>query len=111
MRAAILAVGTHAFFQLSSSDATQIAQALDGGKPLAERLKNLRQRHAIVKSGSERWTEIAVPTVSVAQVDPTNLVNRSRGTWGRSRVVIERAITKRQAEFRRSTDEVLNEWE
>ncbi len=111
MRAAILAVGTHVFFQLSSSDATQIAQVLDGGKALAERLKNLRQRHAIVKSGSDRWTEIAVPTVSVPRVDPTNLVNRSRGTWGRSRVVIERAIAKRQAEFRRSTDEVLNEWE
>src|SRR5205085_5524090 len=49
MRAAILSVGTHAFFQLSSTDATQVAQALDGGKPVAERLKNLYQRHAIVK--------------------------------------------------------------
>ena len=33
MRAAILAVGTHIFFQLSSPDAHQIATALDGGKP------------------------------------------------------------------------------
>ena len=41
MRAAILAVGTHVFFQLASADAQQIANALDGGKPLAERLKNL----------------------------------------------------------------------
>ncbi len=54
MRAAILAVGTHAFFQLSSADAAQVAQALDGGRPLAERLKNLPLRHAIVKSGPER---------------------------------------------------------
>jgi hypothetical protein len=41
MRAALLSVGTHVFFQLSSTDATQVAQALDGGRSLAERLKNL----------------------------------------------------------------------
>ena len=39
MRAAILAVGTHIFFQLSSSDAQQVATALDGGKALAEILE------------------------------------------------------------------------
>jgi Type IV secretion-system coupling protein DNA-binding domain len=111
MRAAILSVGTHVFFQLSSSDATPIAQALDGGKPLAERLKNLYQRHAIVKSGPDRWTEIEVPTVREPQVDYLDLLNRSRGAWGRSRVLIERAIAKRQAEFQRGADKVLNEWE
>lgn len=111
MRAAILSVGTHVFFQLSSQDATQVAQALDGGKPLAERLKNLWQRHAIVKSGGERWTEIAVPTIREPQVDYTDLLNRSRLTRGRARLVIERAIAKRQAQFQRSTDEVLHEWE
>lgn len=111
MRAAILAVGTHVFFQLSSQDATQISQALDGGKPLAERLKNLYQRHAIVKSGAERWTEIEVPTVREPKVDYVNLWYRSRGVWARPRVVIERAIAKRQEEFHRSSDEVLHEWE
>lgn len=111
MRAAILSVGTHIFFQLSSQDATQIAQALDGGKPLAERLKNLPQRHAVVKSGAERWTEVAVPTVKEPQVDSTDLLNRSRGRWGRSRVLIERAIAKRQEAMSRSTDEVLHDWE
>ena len=40
MRAAILSVGTHVFFQLSSSDAGTVSQALDGGKSLA-----LIQRH------------------------------------------------------------------
>jgi hypothetical protein len=111
MRAAILSVGTHVFFQLSSTDAAQVAMALDGGKPLAERLKNLYQRHAVVKSGAERWTEIEIPTVREPQVDPINLVNRSRGAWGRSRVVIEREIAKRQAEFRRSANEVIDAWE
>lgn len=100
MRAALMSVGTHIFFQLSSTDATQVAQALDGGRSLAERLKNLRQRHAIVKTGSESLKEIVVPTVREPDVDTTDLVNRCRGRWGRSRVVIERDIAKRQAEFR-----------
>jgi len=111
MRAAILSVGTHIFFQLSSTDAAQIAQALDGGKPLAERLKNLYQRHAIVKSGADRWVEVEVPTVREPQVDFINLLNRCRGAWGRARVVIERAIAKRQEEFRQSAKEVIDEWD
>ena len=32
MRAAILSVGTHVFFQLSAADAATVSQALDGGK-------------------------------------------------------------------------------
>jgi hypothetical protein len=111
MRAAILAVGTHVFFQLSSTDATQVAQALDGGKPLAERLKNLSQRHCVVKSGPERWVEVRVPTVREPEVDYTDLLNRSRYTRGRVRAHIDRDIAKRQAAVSRSTDEVLNDWE
>ena len=112
MRAALLSVGTHVFFQLSSTDATQVGQALDGGRSLAERLKNLRQRHAIVKSGSDPWVEIAVATVREPDVDTTDLVNRCRGLWGRSRVVIERDIAKRQAEFRaHSTSEAIHDWD
>ncbi len=111
MRAAILAVGTHVFFQLSSADAAQVSQALDGGRPLAERLKNLPQRHCVVKSGSDRWVEVEVPTVREPKVDYTDLLNRSRLTKGRARVVIERDIAKRHAAFNQKTDEVLNEWE
>jgi Helicase HerA, central domain len=111
MRAAILAVGTHVFFQLSSADAAQVAQALDGGKSLAERLKNLPQRHAILKSGAERWTEFAVPTVRSPQVDYSDLATRSRFTRGRARVVIEREIAGRQAALGRTADEVIHDWE
>jgi hypothetical protein len=111
MRAAILSVGTHVFFQLSSADATQVAQMLDGGKPLAERLKNLYQRHAIVKSGPERWTEVEVPTVREPLVDYTALTMRSRGNYARARVAVERDILKRQAEFRRNANEVIDAWE
>jgi hypothetical protein len=111
MRAAILSVGTHAFFQLSSVDAYQIAQALDGGKPLAERLKNLRQRHAIVKTGAERWTELLVPTVHEPKSDFTDLLNRSRFRWGKLRTHIERDIAKRQTVAGQNEVEALDEWE
>jgi hypothetical protein len=111
MRAAILSVGTHVFFQLSSGDATQIAQALDGGKPLAERLKNLFRRRCIVKSGSDRWTEVQVPRVQNPDVDYTDLLNRTRYTRGRVRAHIERDIAARQELLTRKTDEVLDAWE
>jgi dephospho-CoA kinase len=111
MRAAILAVGTHAFFQLSSMDSAQVSQALDGGKSLAERLKNLPQRRCILKSVSDRWIELEVPTVREAKVDYTDLLNRSRYTRGRVRAHIERDIAERQAGVASSADEVLHEWE
>jgi hypothetical protein len=110
-RAAILAIGTHIFFQLSSADATQISQALDGGKPLAERLKNLPARHAIVKSSSDRWTEIVVPTVIEPQVDYTDLVSRTRYVRSRVRAHIERDIAKRQKSYTQTTSEALHDWE
>ena len=111
MRAAILSVGTHAFFQLSSQDAGQIAQALDGGKSLAERLKNLPQRHCIVKTGSDRPEEILVPSVHEPKVDPTDLVNRARYTRGKVRAHVERDIAARQAKLTPTLDEVLHDWE
>lgn len=111
MRAAVMSVGTHVFFQLSSSDASHVAQALDGGRPLVERLKNLPQRRAVAKTGADRWMEIAVPTVKSPRVDYSELVTRARFSRGRARVQIEREITKRQATYLRTASEVLDEWD
>jgi hypothetical protein len=111
MRSAILSVGTHAFFQLSGTDAQHIAQVLDGGRPLAERLKNLGQRHAIVKSGSDRWTEILIPTVHEPRSDFTDLLNRSRFRWGKVRTRIEHEITERRSVVNRPESEVPDAWE
>lgn len=104
MRAAILSLGTHVYFQLSSGDAGNVAQALDGGRGLAERLKNLPQRHAIVKSGSERLFEIRVPDVREPRVDYQSLVARSRGVWARPHAVIEREIAQRQRVVRNTRE-------
>lgn len=111
VRAAILAVHTHVFFQLSSQDAGLVAQALDGGGSLAHRLKNLPQRQAIVKSGAARWMEFQVPPVSAPKVDYTDILNRSRYARGRVRAHIERDIAKRHELINRKTDDVLKEWE
>jgi hypothetical protein len=111
VRAALLAVGTHAFFQLTSQDAGVIAQALDGAGSLAHRLKNLPQRHCIVKSGPERWTEVQVPAVASPHVDYIDLLNRSRYARGRVRAHIERDIAKRHELAHRKTDDVLHAWE
>jgi energy-coupling factor transporter ATP-binding protein EcfA2 len=96
MRAALFSAGTHIFFQLSSADAVQVSQALDGGRPLAEQLKNLSQRHAIVKASGDRWTELRVPDVITPRVDYTDLLNRTRYTRGRVRAHVERDIAARQ---------------
>lgn len=111
MRAALQAIGTHIYFQLSSSDAGLIAAALDGGKPLAELLKNLRPRHMVVKTGHERWREAVVPTVHVPRIDWSDLYARSRARWARRREEIEREIGERQAGIGRSANEALDDWE
>jgi len=111
MRAAILSVGSHVFFQLSSSDAQQIANALDGGKSLAERLKNLPRRHIVVKSGHEPWQEAVVPTVRTPKSGATELYARSCKRWGRARAEVEAEIEARQPRINRTPAEALDEWE
>jgi hypothetical protein len=111
MRAAILSVGTHVYFQLSAADAATVAQALDGGKSLAERLKNLTSRHFIVKSGAERWTEVVARTVVEPKVSDADLLERVEMQCARPRVEIEREIHERHASIRQTTEEVLHGWE
>lgn len=111
IRSAILAVATHVFFQLSSPDAQQIAAALDGGKPLAELLKNLPRRHMVVKSGHERWQHAVVPTVNEPKADYSDLYARCRARWAKKRTDIEAEIAKRQAGIGRTSKEALDAWE
>lgn len=111
MRAAIMAVGTHALFQLSPQDAQQVAAALDGGKPLAERLKNLPRRHMVVKASSERWQEAEVPRLAGPHGDWSDLYDRCRVRWARQRTEIESEIARRQAGAARNNRETLHDWD
>ena len=111
MRAAILAVGTHIFFRLSSSDAQHIATALDGGRLLVELLKNLPPRHLVVKSGDQRCQEVVVPDLKVPTVSFTDLYERSQRRWARRRSEIDQEISNRLAKAYQRPNEVLDGWE
>jgi hypothetical protein len=112
MRAAIMAVGTHVFFQLSSTDADKMASALDGGKRLAEVLKNLPKRRLVVKSGANRHQEVLVPEVIEPDADSADLYNRCRARWAKRRTEIEREIQARvRVDAQRQTKEALHGWE
>jgi hypothetical protein len=111
MRAAIQSVGTRIYFQLSPSDATLVAQALDGGKSLAEKLKNLPARRFVIKTGPDRWREGIVPEVQEPKVNPQDLVARIRELRARPRREIEAEIVERHARLRPARSEALDAWE
>lgn len=110
MRAAVMAVGTHVFFQLSSQDADRIAAAVGGGHYLQDLLRNLPARQAVVKSGSEPWRHLLVPHVSAPQIDARSLYHRSRQRWAVRRTDVEAEITRRQT-VARPGREALHDWQ
>lgn len=110
MRSAILALGTHIFFQLSSVDAERIAAALDGGKRLAEVLKNLPQRQFVFKSGHHHWRQAIVPKIN-EPADWADFYQRCRAHGSKKRSEIESAIRARHHHATRSSNEVLRDWE
>jgi hypothetical protein len=111
MRAALLAIGTHVFFQLSPPDAQSVAAALDGGKTLAERLKNLPRRHLIVKSASDPLSAVLVPEIEQPRAPWRELYDRSRRRWGRPRAEIEAEIAAREEKVQSANEDALHDWE
>lgn len=99
VRAAILAIGSLVCFQLSAPDAQFAATALDGGKSLAERLKNLPLRHLILKSGNDPLVEAAVPEIRKPGDGWQELYERSRRRWARSRADIETEVAARRTKI------------
>lgn len=112
MRSAILSVATHIFFQLSSADADKIASGLDGGKSMAEVLKNLPQKHMVIKSGHQRPARAVVPAIKNPRGDSTDLKNRCRARWAKKRIDIEREIHDRtRIDPQQNNREALHGWE
>jgi len=110
LRSAVLAIGTHIAFQLSSGDADQLASAMDGGRSLSELLRNLPPRNFVMKSGSERWKQVVVPTVVPVSANPKFLYERSREYWARRRSEIEKEIAARRRRNAARAAEVLDGW-
>ena len=112
MRSAIMAIGTHILFQLSSSDAEKMAAALDGGKHLAEILKNLPQRNLVVKTGHHHWSRVVVPAFESARANYQDLYSRCRSRWARRRADVEREIRSRiRPDQTQTAKEALHGWE
>ena len=111
MRSALAAVGSHIYFQLSAGDAEKVTGTLDGGRTLAQELRNLPQRHLILKSGHQRFVRAVVPTIANPDCDSDDLLRRSLARWARRRIEIESEIRQRHESMRISTNEVLHEWD
>jgi energy-coupling factor transporter ATP-binding protein EcfA2 len=111
MRSAILSVGTHVCFQLSSSDADKMAANLAGSKLLADTLKNLPHQELIAKSGSYPATQIRVPNLLTPDTSYRDLYERCRERWAKRRTDIEREIQERQKDAAHSQSEVLDAWQ
>jgi hypothetical protein len=111
MRAAMLAVQTHLVFRLSSTDADKISSALNGDRKLADRLRTLAQRHAVLQSGTEGPIELAISEVERPPVAIGDLRNRVRSRWCRPRPAIEEEIRARQPCSYKQEKETLNDWD
>lgn len=111
LRSAVLAIGTHVCFQLSSNDADKMAQALDGGKNLSELLRNLPLRNFVMKAGSEPWKQVLAPKVEPLKTDFLNLYERSQKRWARTRSEIEAEIQIRVPKSESAVKEELDEWQ
>jgi len=110
LRSAVQAVGTRIFFQLSPEDANQVSQDIDGGRSMAERLRNLPARNFIVKSGNHKAYECVTPDVIAETAPIRELVERSNALYANSRVEVERDILSRRPRPV-ALKEVLDAWE
>jgi hypothetical protein len=111
LRAAILAIGTHICFQLSAGDADKMAQAMDGGKNLAEQLRNLPMRNFVVKSGNDHWKQVLAPKIDLLKTDYRDLYERSQKRWARKRSEVEQEIQRRVPKSADMGKEQLDAWE
>ena len=111
MRSAILSVGTHVCFQLSSSDADKMAASFAGSKSLAETLKNLPHQELVAKSGSYPATQVRVPNIVIPRVSYQDLYERCLNRWAKRRTDIEREIQDRQKAAGEIQSEVLDAWQ
>ena len=107
MRATLLSAGTTLFFRTSPEDAPYIARALDGGGAVERLLKELRNRHFLVRSGGERWVEVEAENVAQTTTPTGELIERSDARWAKPRRLIEAEIASRLGT---SEKESLEEW-
>jgi Cdc6-like AAA superfamily ATPase len=95
MQAAVMAVGTLCFFQLSGFDAKRIAEAHGHDAILAQHLRDLPSRQMIIMRPPLPPAYAGVPNLADLTADPAELLNRSRLIWATRRDHIEEEIALR----------------
>jgi hypothetical protein len=108
VRATLLSAGTSIFFRSSPEDAPYIARALDGGQSIERIVKELPNRHFIIRSGAKTWCEVVAPEVTKSPAFTSDIEARSKSHWARSRLSIEQEIAGRRKTTSRK--EALEEW-
>jgi hypothetical protein len=89
-----------------------MASALDGGKHLAEILKNLPQRNLVVKSGHHHHSRVVVPAFEPNRSNYQDLLSRCRTRWAKRRTDVEREIRNRiRLDQGQQTQEALHGWD
>lgn len=111
VQAAMAAIGTHVYFQLSSADANHVAKSLGSSNAFTSQLQNLPHRTLIFKSGSGALRHVATPPVRPKPTDVTALYERVRAEWCRKRDDVETEILKRQPTVKKTFAEVADAWE
>lgn len=111
VRAAMAAIGTHVYFQLSTADAQGAAQSLGGGKAISELLQNLPHRTLVLKTGSQTFRRVATCPVRPLPLDYSDLHERCQTQWCRKREEIEIEILKRRPTVKKAFAEVSDAWE
>jgi len=71
-------------------------------------LKELLDRHFLIRSGGDHWAEVAAAEVPQNRISITDLVARSNAVWARPREQIEAEIDARRGTTTRK--ESLAEW-
>ncbi len=110
VRASLLSAGTAIFFRSSPDDTPFIARTLDGGPPMERRLKELQNRHFLIRSGNEHCAEVAAAEVPHNSISIASLVARSNANWARSRGQIETEIAARRGTSAAIRKDALDEW-
>jgi len=107
VRASLLSAGTTLFFRASPEDAPYIARTLDGGSAAERLLKEIPNRHFLVRTGGERFAEVVAENVANNTTPTDELIERSNAEWAKPRISIEAEIASR---FRAREVGALEEW-
>jgi hypothetical protein len=108
VRATLLSSGSIAFFRSSPEDAQHIATALDGGRLIERRVKELPNRQFLLRTSSDPVRELCSLPVKREGVSIGNLLRRINRRWTRPRDQIESQIQTQMDDTPRR--EALAEW-